>query len=258
MRRVFLICWAASAALIVAGWLGDTRDYWSDKPFLTNLASSFAGALFGIPVAVILVQRFAVEQSTYTQERAVMRKVAACLNNLYSAASDMANRDIVRLSKARSDLVHARDQVGEANTRQPVPDATRRKIDIAIDRLRQSIVDPAEYAEIAGRVLLYTERYNALRDRGLESGASWAEHVAAIEAPPRSSPLVGDWVAQAVQQAGRPISEDDFYPEGELPAAKALRRLDDGVYSVGTVITFFKSVRDARQELRRMLREDEF
>ena len=45
--------------LVVLGWIGDSRGWWKDRPFLTNLVSSVTAALFGIPFALVILGRIA-------------------------------------------------------------------------------------------------------------------------------------------------------------------------------------------------------
>ena len=45
--------------LVVLGWIGDSRGWWKDRPFLTNLVSSVTTALFGIPFALVILERIA-------------------------------------------------------------------------------------------------------------------------------------------------------------------------------------------------------
>ena len=62
-------------------WL-DSRDYWSDRPFATNMFSAAVGALFGIPVAVLAIQQFsalsanAIAQARHEADLAVSLALA--------------------------------------------------------------------------------------------------------------------------------------------------------------------------------------
>jgi hypothetical protein len=44
-------------AAVVVGLIGDGRDWWEARPFLTNLLSTISGACFGIPVAIVVLRR---------------------------------------------------------------------------------------------------------------------------------------------------------------------------------------------------------
>jgi hypothetical protein len=47
----------AGGLAAVAGVAADAAGFWSRFPFLTNLASSATAALFGIPIALLVLQR---------------------------------------------------------------------------------------------------------------------------------------------------------------------------------------------------------
>jgi len=53
------VMWITGTALFAAGWALDARGWWEHRPFLTNIASTFTGAFFAIPVALLLIQNIA-------------------------------------------------------------------------------------------------------------------------------------------------------------------------------------------------------
>jgi hypothetical protein len=68
VRVACLVMWLLGVLTTAAGVLGDAQGWWTDRPFLTNLVSSLAGALFGIPIALIVIQRITALE-TYRRER---------------------------------------------------------------------------------------------------------------------------------------------------------------------------------------------
>jgi hypothetical protein len=97
-----LLC--AGVLLGVLGAVGDAAGVWSRFPFLTNLASSLTAALFGLPVALVVVQRL-LQVQTEANERAAawhlamrsvhsMRVAAA---KLYGTHADDAADELSRL-----------------------------------------------------------------------------------------------------------------------------------------------------------------
>lgn len=72
LRTTSLIMWATAAAGTFAGILGDHEGWWADQAFLTNLTSSLVTALFGVPLALIVIRRIsAVESSRLDRAAAV-------------------------------------------------------------------------------------------------------------------------------------------------------------------------------------------
>jgi hypothetical protein len=59
VRVLSAVMWLLGAGLVVLGWIGDSRGWWKDRPFLTNLVSSLTAALFGIPFALVILERIA-------------------------------------------------------------------------------------------------------------------------------------------------------------------------------------------------------
>jgi hypothetical protein len=65
--------WTLSAVLIAVGIAGDIENWWSDLPFLSNLSSSAAGALFGIPLAIVFFQRIIHAEDESRERRDMLR-----------------------------------------------------------------------------------------------------------------------------------------------------------------------------------------
>ncbi|GAA1828174.1 hypothetical protein GCM10009682_54110 [Luedemannella flava] len=57
MRRLALTMWLGALAMTALGVVGDLLRWWEHLQFVMNLVSSLAGALFGLPVALIYLQR---------------------------------------------------------------------------------------------------------------------------------------------------------------------------------------------------------
>ena len=71
IRALGTISFSLGLVLALLGLLGDLLNLWSRFPFLTNLASSVTGALFGIPLAVVFLQRLSALQSDSFERIAV-------------------------------------------------------------------------------------------------------------------------------------------------------------------------------------------
>lgn len=71
IRALGIISFSLGSILALLGLLGDLLNLWSKFPFLTNLASSVTGALFGIPLALVFLQRLSTLQSDSFERNAV-------------------------------------------------------------------------------------------------------------------------------------------------------------------------------------------
>ena len=87
LRRLALISWTASAILLLLGIVGDIEGWWSQRPFLTNLTSSFTGALFGIPVALLFFQHIAYSQNVSRDQKEIIQFARNLASNLLVTAT---------------------------------------------------------------------------------------------------------------------------------------------------------------------------
>jgi hypothetical protein len=88
---VALLC--AGVVLAVLGAAGDAAGFWSRYPFLTNLASSLTAALFGLPVALVVVQRLLQVQTDANERAAAWRLAMRSAHGMRAAAGTLAGPD---------------------------------------------------------------------------------------------------------------------------------------------------------------------
>jgi hypothetical protein len=74
--------WILALVGTAAGAVGDLRGWWNAWPFLTNLLSSLVGALFGVPVALIVLQRIAAIETHRYERREVVAVARATVDSL--------------------------------------------------------------------------------------------------------------------------------------------------------------------------------
>lgn len=65
--------WTCGALLVGVGIFGDYYQWWSSKPFLTNLVSALTGAFFGIPFVLLVLQRITDHQAEQLEKKHVQR-----------------------------------------------------------------------------------------------------------------------------------------------------------------------------------------
>jgi hypothetical protein len=110
-----LLC--AGVLLGVLGAVGDAAGVWSRFPFLTNLASSLTAALFGIPVALVVVQRL-LQLQTDANDRAAARHLAMrSAHTMRTAAATLSGPDADNLAAELTRLV-ARCDAAVADARE--------------------------------------------------------------------------------------------------------------------------------------------
>lgn len=59
---------------LALGVVGDTRDWWKDHEFLTNLMSSFTGLLLGVPFALVVLSHLGAMQADAAVRRSAIRR----------------------------------------------------------------------------------------------------------------------------------------------------------------------------------------
>jgi hypothetical protein len=91
VRTLCLVLWCAGAVSLAAGAWGDTHGWWDRLGFLSNVASSATSGLFGVPLALVVLQHITVQQAD-NRERREVRHLAARL------AAELAT-DARRLSR---------------------------------------------------------------------------------------------------------------------------------------------------------------
>ena len=113
LRRLAIVLWVAGIALLALGVLGDRLSWWSDRPFLANLVSSMVGACFGIPVAVLILQRLAAAQADALEMRNAARLTIGTIEEMRWAADRLvfkaAKTDTHSLLTGLSALVDSAD-----------------------------------------------------------------------------------------------------------------------------------------------------
>jgi len=87
LRAAAITLWLFGIAFAMLGALGDSRGWWAGRPFATNLVSSLVGACFGIPIALIVIQRLAANQLEMVERRSAMRHALRTMQDFIDTAS---------------------------------------------------------------------------------------------------------------------------------------------------------------------------
>ncbi len=106
-------CDCAVAARDVAG---GQAGFWSSKPFLTNVFSSLTAALFGVPLALVVLQRLGMTQAEAVNARAARRLAATVVEDLAAAAPMLHPAPVSDLRAAEAGLLKVERAAQEAIT----------------------------------------------------------------------------------------------------------------------------------------------
>jgi hypothetical protein len=114
LRIVWLALWGVGVVLLAAGWWGDQAGFWSSKPFVTNVFSSLTAALFGVPLALVVLQRLGVAQAEAVEARATRRLATTVVEDLASAAPRLRPGPLSDLRAAEAELLAVERAAQEA------------------------------------------------------------------------------------------------------------------------------------------------
>jgi hypothetical protein len=87
LRTALVVLPTAGGVLFLLSLWGDVVGFWTDKPFLTNVSSSVISALFGIPFALVILQRLSIDQASRLERLAVRRLAARAAEELAASAA---------------------------------------------------------------------------------------------------------------------------------------------------------------------------
>lgn len=114
LRTTAYVSWSLGVVAFVLGLWGDSSGVWDDKAFLTNVVSSVATALFGIPIALIFLQYLVGHQERITRERTVIALTDGIIHDLHEWRANLWPGDEASLQVMRS---HVRTYLDEQQTR---------------------------------------------------------------------------------------------------------------------------------------------
>lgn len=142
IKGVTYVCLPLGGFAIALGVWGDGHGWWDDRSFLTNLASSFASLLFGVPLALVGLSHLGSLQADAAAQRAAVRRglnaardftatVLSEFRNLEVAAS---SEDLIRLRTANLQF----RQAVHAWPKDPSPAASA-EVNMRFERRRAAI-----------------------------------------------------------------------------------------------------------------------
>jgi len=111
LKWAWLVLWAGGAALLAFGAWGDSSGFWSDKPYLSNTFSEATAAAFGVPVALVLLQRLASSESAAAESRSARRMAWRVSADLESTVRTLAGDGIPGMQAVQEHLQDQRESL---------------------------------------------------------------------------------------------------------------------------------------------------
>jgi hypothetical protein len=111
LKKVCFTLWTCAVILLALGILGDNTGFWTDKPYLTNTFSALTSASFGVPVALVVLQRVAASEADAAEVRAARRMAGRMSADLASAVRALVRDGIPAMRAVQADLRGQRDSL---------------------------------------------------------------------------------------------------------------------------------------------------
>ena len=170
--------------LLALGTWGDAAGFWTSKPYLTNVVSALTGAAFGVPLALVVLQRIAASEAD-SREARVTRRLAARVSEDFAksveALAPAAQTHWALLQQMEGLLKESKD-LYPAFDPPPASDQAERIAAGAIAILDGFLASSAERPmRIADMSTNWSFLSTEVRARLLETGSEWLEAVRAQE-----------------------------------------------------------------------------
>lgn len=107
LKKAWIFLWVCGVILLTLGEWGDSVGFWADKPYLTGMFSALSSAAFGVPVALLVVQRLAASEADAAEARAARRMAARVSADLASAVTALVKDGVPAIQEVQ---VYLRDQ----------------------------------------------------------------------------------------------------------------------------------------------------
>jgi hypothetical protein len=107
LKKAWIVLWATGVILLTLGVWGDSTGFWASRPYLTNTFSALTSAAFGVPIALIVLQRVAASEADAAEARAARRMAGRVSADLASAVIVLVKNGIPAMQAVK---MHLRDQ----------------------------------------------------------------------------------------------------------------------------------------------------
>lgn len=107
LQTAWIVLWAVGVVLLIFGAWGDSIGFWTNKPYLTNTFSALTSAAFGVPLALVVLQRVAASEADAAEARAARRMAGRVSADLAATVAALVKDGIPAM---RTVKVYLRDQ----------------------------------------------------------------------------------------------------------------------------------------------------
>jgi len=111
LKRVWIFLWTNAVILLALGVWGDNSGFWTDKPYLTNTFSALTSAAFGVPVALIVLQRVSASEADAAEARSARRMAGRVSADLALTVSALVRDGIPAMQAVQGSLRDQRDSL---------------------------------------------------------------------------------------------------------------------------------------------------
>ncbi|GIE34622.1 hypothetical protein Ait01nite_076670 [Actinoplanes italicus] len=214
---------ALGAGMLALGMRGDASGFWEDRPFLTNVFSSLTAAMFGIPIALAVLQQIAAAQASHA---AGVRQRDAATKLLEGMVHQIGNGFPELLSVG--ELIGLIDALGRMVRSDENRSEYRARTMELLDRWADAFSRPRYDHSIAALVKA-GEQLSVIRAVAMENGFSWSGAIPADVTPPLDSAGINDWRRRAFPgpRQGSGWNEDEPRWEGLAEARECARRVQE-------------------------------
>jgi hypothetical protein len=203
LKKTWIFLWASGVILLTFGEWGDSNGFWTNKPYLSNTFSSLTGAAFGVPVALVVLQRIAASEADAGEARAARRMASRVSADLAATVGALTEGGTPAMKAVLGYLRDQRDSlVPNADYWHPAtaPRLHYQPFIDVIERIMKSIEELFS-AEIRRHLAEVSTQWSILttesRSRLLATGNSWLPGLQAEELDTLVStvtgPELGNW-----------------------------------------------------------------
>jgi hypothetical protein len=221
VKIIFFVMLVLGSAMLALGARGDANGFWEDRPFLTNVFSSLTAAMFGIPIALAVLQQIAAAQASHAAEIRQRDAAANLLEGMvYQINDGFPDERVV------AELIGHIDAMGRMVASQENRVRFRAETTKLVGMWNDTFSRPRYDHSIAALVRA-GEQLSVIRAVALENGFAWSGAIPADTSPPPDSTGINLWRRRAfpTQQSGWDWEEGDPKWEGIVEARECVRRV---------------------------------
>jgi hypothetical protein len=218
LRKAWIVLWAAGVMLLILGVWGDSVGFWTNKPYLTNTFSALTSAAFGVPLALVVLQRVAASEAEVAEARGARRMAERVSADLAATVAALVKDGIPAMQTVKEYLQDQRDSLIPNGDYWRPATAPRLYYQPFIDAIGSAMrrIESLFSPEIGRHLAEVSTQWSILttesRSRLLETGSRWltglqAEELGALVTTV-TGPTLEDWRIKGLDLQHWYYSED--------------------------------------------------